>query len=346
MTKRRIHIKPLLVSVITVLLALGQILLLDNSLYRYAVTRAADYTVTVSAARSDGSRCYRSGDVVNITGMVSMNGQPAEGCDIGMVVIYSDQPVRVWQLVSSANGQFNAALPVTAEFQDGSYTVRASCGTMVEDTFQVDNSPSIVPDNSSQNISVKTSIVASYSCVLKKGKGYSKIRLTDGNGKKVSCRQVLDGTTFSLQPRKPLGFTTTYSLNIPANAFKTTTDESVMNHDCISSFTTEAPHPPGVANSVPENGGSLSCNSPVMNITFNEPVFKGSRFSRITLMDTTIGKKVSLKATIDGYNLFVVPRKTLLEGHVYSLSIPAKAVKDDVKLDVQNDFTIQFTATL
>ncbi|MGE5398750.1 MAG: Ig-like domain-containing protein, partial [Chitinophagales bacterium] len=192
------------------------------------------------------------------------------------------------------------------------------------------------------NISVHKTITITFSAAAKKGRYFSKIKLSDINGKKVSSTLTIVGNTLTVDPRRYLGlFSSQYTLVLPAGSVANLSSNQPLAAEYSINFTTEPPHPPAVSSSTPADDGEV-LTLPTITVSFTEPVVKGSKFSRITLIDNTTLKKVSLNKVLET-NLVVTPKSALVAGRTYTLTVPAGAVKDDVRLNMTADYVITFT---
>ena len=108
-----------------------------------------------------------------------------------------------------------------------------------------------------------------------------------------------------------------------------------------------------LSNTNPGNGAVEIPDSQVIAFTYNQKVTGGDNFSDIKIIDNTAEVDVEASVSIDKRRLLVTPAAKLHAGHLYTVELPAGAVKQiggtDISEETETSFTVkavEFTSDL
>lgn len=202
---------------------------------------------------------------------------------------------------------------------------------------------SLAPENNAVGVKVGSTITINFSRVLDKGDNFDKIVVYDQDINDADIDVSLSDKTLTITPKKPLKYSSQYTVRIPYNAFN---DDYVFEDeysDYSFTFTTEPDtYPPSLVSSTPLSGKQNVKEDSTIVFSFNEPVKTGSGFNSIKMEDRD-GKSVSATASIEGNNLKVKPNRVLDNYMTYSITAPVNVVTDTADNNLTAALNLSFT---
>lgn len=197
------------------------------------------------------------------------------------------------------------------------------------------------PANKAAGVPVDKTLTVTFSENVLQGKTYNNISLTDTAENPVAFTKNLSGAALTIDPVADLAEETTYIVNIPAGAVKDTSGNNLARGKTFR-FTTWDKTPPAVTDSKPDdNTAGVPVHKTVI-ITFNEKIQEGAAYGSITLQDAR-GIPVAVTTIIRKNKLVIIPGARLEYNTRYTVTVPARAVKDMADNDLASDFALSFT---
>jgi methionine-rich copper-binding protein CopC len=342
----------------------------DESFLYLAISPDYETTQTIFA---DGLKSTNGGlslesiglDGLDITGLAI---SPSYGTDSTIFVGSLSKGVFVsknggasWkQLSSDITDADISAIALSPGFpQDGIVYI----GTLGNGVFSYDTDtvPEIIgtdPVDAATGVPISKSVSVSFNRNIYEGPAFSQITLSTVGGSPVPSTIMTAGNVLTVKPISTLANSTGYSLTIPANAVEDAMGKILQSQHVVT-FTTE--------NAAPSGGGGgggtqptqdtsaprVSATNPSDNatgvdvaadisVTFSEAINAGSNFNKIRVKDSD-GNTVSAKRETSGKVLTINPNSSLSYGSQYTVTIPARSVKDKSDNDFASEYSFDFT---
>lgn len=162
-------------------------------------------------------------------------------------------------------------------------------------------------------------------------------------GDTVSSATYVSGNSLTIEPDTSLGYSTNYTVTIPAGSVKDGADNALASTYNFSFTTGDAPDTtaPVISNTNPANGASNVEINKTITVVFNELVLQGTNFSDISVT-SSLGT-VYYSADISESTLTIVPTSNLDYYTTYNVIIPASAVKDAAGNQLTSQYSFSFT---
>lgn len=179
---------------------------------------------------------------------------------------------------------------------------------------------------------------------IQPGVTFSEIAVKDNSGKSVSVTCSIKRNKVIIQPSIWLAYLTKYTVTVPPGAVQDLAG-NILNSQFAFNFITEKKpdtDPPQVVSTNPQNGAIRVYRRKTITLIFNETIFSGDAYNSITLT-TNSGKTVSVTLSIYETILTIVPRTTLASRTRYTVTVPARAVKDGAGNHLTTAYVFGFT---
>lgn len=291
---------------------------------------------------------------------VTFNKNIKEGGDYGKIALKKGDTVLVAATTVSGN---TLTISPSSDFENNtSYTVYIptdairdlSGNTMLASytfsfSIQPDTPPGVTsadPGNGTTGFKIDKNITITFNESINAGTnntGLTNITLKDSNGNTITSNKGLVNNQLIIDPQSNLGYSTSYTITIPANTIKDAKGSSMPQYTL--SFTTQ-PLPdqtaPTVSSTDPTNGSAAISIYKTITITFNENIQAGSAYANIALAKTG-GSSISISKGTSGKVLTIDPTSNLDYSTNYTVTIPASAIKDMSDNALASSYSFNFT---
>jgi hypothetical protein len=185
------------------------------------------------------------------------------------------------------------------------------------------------PVSGASGVSLDKAIVVYFDEPIAQGGTYSSITLKDGLNNDVTFNGSISGSTLTIDPAGNFGYSSTYTLAVPADAVQDLAGNGMAGGYNLSFGTVNAPDTtaPRVSSSDPVSGASGVSLDKTIVVYFDEPIAQGGTYNSITLKDG-LNNDVSFNGSISGSTLTIDPAGNFGYSGTYTLAIPAGAVQD------------------
>ncbi len=200
---------------------------------------------------------------------------------------------------------------------------------------------STVPARDDTGVPLEQDISVTFNVYIQTGITYDNISVLNAANKPVAITKTINEDTLTINPKTNLKYNTLYTVTIPARAV-TDDANNDLQADYGFSFTTKDRKAPKVTAADPANKTSDVPVDKTITVTFSEKILIGETFDSISLHDNA-GNSVVFTKNIAGAVLTIDPVADLNETTVYTLKIPAGAVKDTSGNSLGNGKTFKFT---
>lgn len=197
------------------------------------------------------------------------------------------------------------------------------------------------PANKATGVPVDSTVTVTFSENILKGDTFDSISIKDAAGNPVAFTKNISGAVLTMESATDLAEKTTYLVSIPANAIKDASGNS-LSRGKIFRFTTWDKTPPTVTGSDPVNDATGVPLHQTVNIDFSEKIQKDATYDSITLKDAQ-GMPVTVTKIIRNNRLVIIPKGRLDYNTRYTVTVPARAVKDMANNNLAADFISSFT---
>ncbi|MFX4260915.1 Ig-like domain-containing protein [Pelotomaculum propionicicum] len=209
-----------------------------------------------------------------------------------------------------------------------------------------DSPPDVVATNPSPGatgVATDKVISITFSEDIAAGSGYDLITMTDSDNNPVTISKNINGSTLTVVPAANLGYSTNYTVTVPAGAVQDSAG-STLADGCSFSFTTvEAASditPPAVSATDPANGAVNVALDKTISVNFSEAVQLGPNASGILIKKgRTI---ISYTLDINESTLIVDPKSVFSKNTAYTVIIPSGAVLDLSGNPLDSTYTFSF----
>ncbi|MDQ0244716.1 hypothetical protein J2S09_002287 [Bacillus fengqiuensis] len=192
---------------------------------------------------------------------------------------------------------------------------------------------SSIPADRATNVAVDTPLTATFSEPIFAGPALQNVTITDGNNNPVELGYAMvSGSELSIL-HAVIEYNKTYTVNIPAQAFKDAAGN--FNTSAITwSFTTVAvdilPPVPLPQHQYPTNGATDVYVAVSVGQHFNEPLLPGPALESVTIKDENNIPLGYVQARISDLNprALSIDHSTFEYNKTYTVNIPAQAVMD------------------
>ncbi|HEY3374906.1 MAG TPA: Ig-like domain-containing protein [Candidatus Aquicultor sp.] len=199
------------------------------------------------------------------------------------------------------------------------------------------------PVNGVTAVAVNKTITITFSEPIQVGTAYNSIALATG-GNAASITKSISGSTLSITPLGTLNYGVVYTLTVPAAAVRDATG-NVLAGQYTLTFTTGADtEAPTVSSTLPASGAATVATDTTVSVTFSENIVTGAHYDEIALKDSA-GTSVPITKSINSKVLNLKPSSGLTCSTVYTVTIPAGAVKDSSDNNLVSAYTLSFTIT-
>ncbi|MBI4734372.1 MAG: Ig-like domain-containing protein, partial [Rubrobacteridae bacterium] len=230
-------------------------------------------------------------------------------------------------------------------------------------TTQTDTGPfvtSSVPVNGASGVELSKNITINFNENVTISKGIS-LSFKNNDGADVLCEGAVKDNVLSIKPgfssstnytggyvggnnfSPTAGYTygKTYTLTIPSGYVKDSAGNPLASAYTLTYST--IPQGPYVAVTDPSIGAAEVPLTKTIVLTFADNIFTNTSWSSITLKDSN-SNTISTSNSISGKTLTIDPSSNFTMNLVYTLKIPADAVKDSAGKKMAADFAMSFTA--
>jgi methionine-rich copper-binding protein CopC len=271
-----------------------------------------------------------SGD--NWDGIILRQG--ASAVQTSVSINPADEKVLVIDPVSSlaVESTFVLTVPAGAVKDKASATMPLASDFSL--TFSTIGPPTVTgtdPANGSTGISWEKTITVTFSKNVLEGSAYDGITLTTG-GTSVPVTKTLEGNTLTIDPENSLEKFTSYTVTIPAGAVN---DDQFIPLAVPYTFSFVTADPPVVTATDPVGGAINVPTNKVITVTFSKSIEQGPAFGGISL-DTQDGP-IPAASAISGNVLTITPDSLLSQDTVFTVNIPAGAVKGATVNNIPGD---------
>ena len=198
------------------------------------------------------------------------------------------------------------------------------------------------PADSATGVVVGKTITVTFSENIQAGSAYASINLKDETGTDVPFSKSIADNVLTIDPTSNLSYSVSYTVYVPANSVEDLADNGLAS-DCTFSFTTEADtYPPTVNSTDPVNGAAGVGIGKTITVTFDENIQAGANYAQITLKDNN-GNDAAFTKSINNAVLTIDPDSNLNYNLIYTVTIPAGAIKDMVDNATTGDSSFSFT---
>jgi hypothetical protein len=228
----------------------------------------------------------------------------------------------------------------------GAYQTSKNEDQYVEDAYvsQVDDladyEPPVVtksdPKNNAKEVPINKVIKIVYNEPITSG-DLSGIKLSKSGGN-VPISVVISGNTLVITPLSKYLMGTVYTLDIPEGTIEDLAGN--VADEYTTSFTTLTPLK--VTTTTPTNNAPSVANNVTIKITFNKPIKAGSKYSSITLTNSS-NTKISIIKSISGNVLTITKASGTFTGGTYTLTIPVNSLIDINNTSLASDYKMNFT---
>ncbi len=226
----------------------------------------------------------------------------------------------------------------------GAYQTSKNEDQYVEDAYVsqiddlVDYEPPVVtksdPANNAKEVSVNKVIKIVYNEPITSS-DLSGITLSKSGGN-VLISTVISGNTLVITPLSKYQMGTTYTLNIPEGTIEDLAGNVADEYNMA--FTTIKPL--SVTSSNPTSGSVVATNTTI-KITFNKPIKAGTKYSTITLKNSS-NTKISITKSISGNVLTITKASGTFAGDTYTLTIPVNSLLDLNNTSLVSNYNMNF----
>lgn len=236
-----------------------------------------------------------------------------------------------------SSGRVTAAGPgsatITAKTTNG---LKATCIVYVSEV-SLDVS-STFPKSNEENVDINQAIKIKYNTNIYENTNYSKIKLMDKTAvTTVSGVASIDGVFLIFTPSAPLIAGHNYVFYVPKNALKNSENSGNPSDETLS-FRTAALV---LSEVTPKNNSKNIEPNAHITLTFDLNIKKGKSYENISLIADD-GSEVTLKKTISGNTLNLVPTTPLFYNTTYKLSLPSDALTNADGFSHKSEISISF----
>ncbi len=180
------------------------------------------------------------------------------------------------------------------------------------------------PANGAVNVAPDTTITVTFSEAIQNGTNFNGISV-NSSSTTITATTSISGNMLLIKP-STMSNNQAYTVVIPAGAVEDMAGLPTTGQTTIA-FTTPDTILPTVTGTNPLDGATNVGLNTTVTVTFSEPVIQGAAFSGITLKDAS-GTAVSATVGVSGTMLTIDPNTDMGNNKLYSVTIPAGAVKD------------------
>jgi hypothetical protein len=196
------------------------------------------------------------------------------------------------------------------------------------------------PIYNEEKVGVDKKLTLDFNMVVVKGSSFEQIELMDDDLNLVDIHKELNQSTLTITPKNSLLNGTGYTLTMPAEAVGSSYGDK-MDEDYILRFFTTSSNPEVIFAYPGDKMENVPVNTKV-KVKLNQSVIGGPTFEDISL-NTSNSIDVPISVSIEGEWLYINCKENLHEDTVYSLIIPAGAVKNDKDEAQLEDFILEFS---
>ncbi len=241
-------------------------------------------------------------------------------------------------LVTDENGRINmsvTALPVdgTEESDTDNNTYKF---TLKPAPITVD---SMDPGAGETGVEIQKPLTFSFNMEVAAGEQFSGIILEDDNMNTVAVEKTLDGNTLTVKPQSSMQYNTRYTLTIPDRALANSYGHTMDSPYQLSFETTKSS--PEAVFAYPGDGMENTPEDTDIKIKFNQNVSEEVNFSGIALYGPG-SEKLAASVSLEGEWLYIDPAGRLEANKVYTVLVPAGAVKNERGEILQDDYALEF----
>ncbi|MHB1042659.1 MAG: Ig-like domain-containing protein [Eubacteriales bacterium] len=200
---------------------------------------------------------------------------------------------------------------------------------------------STIPADNDTGVPVGQDISVTFRVYVQPGSAYGSISVTDAAYNPVGFVKAVNDDTLTLYLTSSLEYSTRYIVTIHARAVTDTVNND-LPEDYSFSFTTEDREFPVVISTDPADNETGVLPDQKISVTFSVYVQPGSAYDSISVRDA-VYKPVKFTKAISGDTLTITPKGKLKYHTRYTVTIPARAVTDDVNSDLPADYSFSFT---
>ena len=198
------------------------------------------------------------------------------------------------------------------------------------------------PVNSAAAVPKEKTISVTFSENVQAGIAYNIITVRDANNASISLNKSISGRVLTLDPVSDFAYGGSYTVIIPAGAVKDTANNSFAAQYTFG-FTVLDNTVPAVTATDPLNSATGVARDSMITVTFSKNIQGGTAYESITVKDS---KNTALPFTksINGNVLTLDPTTDTASGTMYTVTIPAGAVKDFSNNPLAAQYTFSFTS--
>ncbi|MHB8841226.1 MAG: Ig-like domain-containing protein [Candidatus Aquicultor sp.] len=285
----------------------------------------------------------------------------SENVQTGMaynIITVRDASNNLVSLNKSISGRILTLDPVSDLAYGGSYTVIVPAGA-VKDTANnslaaqytfgftvMDNTAPTVtgtnPLNSATAVARDAIITVTFSENVQTSSAYESITVKDSKNAALPFIKNISGNVLTLDPTTDTASGMLYTVTIPAGAVNDMSNNPLAAQYTFSFTSLADLVSPTVSSTAPTNNATGIAKETSLAITFSEAVQQGTAYNSIAVKDAK-NAVVSLTKNISGKVLTLDPAADLAYSSVYTVTIPAAAVKDIASNNLATQYTFSFS---